>query len=164
MADATGISEDTLAWTTRWYLREETLENANTAIVNDHHRHPLAQVWGAGTLSSSDGQRFPQRGKSLTARALSRYFVDEGTTTYTHVADQHSTNGTKVIPSTVRDATYVLDEILGNPADLPIAEHTVDTAGQTAGRRPQRQLGRHRSPQPGALRSDQPLTARSAST
>ena len=47
------------------------------------------------------------------------------------MADQHSTYGTKVIPSTVRDATYVLDEILGNPTDLPIAEHTVDTAGQT---------------------------------
>jgi TnpA family transposase len=61
-------------------------------------------VWGGGTLSSSDGQRFPQRGKSLTARALSRYFVDEGTTTYTHVSDQHSTYGTKVIPATWREA------------------------------------------------------------
>jgi len=25
----------------------------------------------------------------------------------------------------------VLDEIFGNPTDLPIAEHTTDTAGQT---------------------------------
>jgi TnpA family transposase len=73
----------------------------------------------------------PQRGKSTTARALSRYFLDEGTTTYTHVADQHATYGTKVIPSTVRDATYVLDEILGNPTDLPVAEHAVDTSGQS---------------------------------
>jgi hypothetical protein len=32
-------------------------------------------------MSSSDGQRFPMRGKSLTARALSRYFVDEGVST-----------------------------------------------------------------------------------
>jgi len=31
----------------------------------------------------------------------------------------------------VREATYVLDEILGNPTDLPIAEHAVDTHGQT---------------------------------
>lgn len=72
MADATGISEDTLAWTTEWYLREETLKAANTLLVNRHHREPVAQAWGGGTLSSSDGQRFPQRGKSLTARALSR--------------------------------------------------------------------------------------------
>jgi hypothetical protein len=131
MADASGISEDTLAWTTQWYLREDTLTDANTLLVNRHHREPLAALWGGGTLSSSDGQRFPQRGKSLTARALSRYFLDEGTTTYTHVADQHSTHGTKVIPATVREATYVLDEILGNPTDLPIAEHAVDTHGQT---------------------------------
>lgn len=131
MADATGISEDTLAWTTEWYLREDTLRAANTAIVNAHHRQDLAQLWDGGTLSSSDGQRFPQRGKSLTARALSRYFVDEGTTTLTHVADQHATYGTKVIPSTVLEGAFTLDEILGNPTDLLIAEHAVDTAGQT---------------------------------
>jgi TnpA family transposase len=54
-----------------------------------------------------------------------------GTTTLTHVADQHATYGTKVIPSTVPEGSFTLDEILGNPTDLPIAEHTADTAGQT---------------------------------
>ena len=29
------------------------------------------------------------------------------------------------------EGTFTLDEILGNPTDLPIAEHAVDTAGQT---------------------------------
>lgn len=82
-------------------------------------------------MSSSDGQRFPAKGKSLTARALSRYFVDEGISTYTHVSDQHSTYGTKVIPATDREAVYVLDEILGNDTDLPITEHATDTARQT---------------------------------
>ena len=131
MADASGISEDTLAWTSQWYLRQDTLREANARLVNAHHRHPLAALWGGGTLSSSDGQRFPQRGHSLTARALSRYFLDEGTTTYTHVSDQHSTYGTTVIPTTWREAVAVLDDIFGNPTDLPIAEHTTDTAGQT---------------------------------
>ena len=51
--------------------------------------------------------------------------------TYTHVSDQHSTYGTKVIPTTWREAVAVLDEIFGNPTDLPLGEHTVDTAGQT---------------------------------
>jgi TnpA family transposase len=50
-------------------------------------------VFGAGTLSSSDGQRFSTRGKSLTARALSRYFANEGLSTCTHVTDQHATYG-----------------------------------------------------------------------
>jgi TnpA family transposase len=131
MAEASGISYDTLAWTTEWYLREETLDAANTQIVNHHHRHPLAAAWGGGTLSSSDGQRFPVRSKSLTARALSRYFVDQGISHYTHVSDQHATYGTKVIVATDREATYVLDAILGNQTDLQIAEHVTDTHGQT---------------------------------
>ena len=58
MADAAGLSEEALAWTTQWYLREETLREANTALVDHHHRQPLARLWGGGTLSSSDGQRW----------------------------------------------------------------------------------------------------------
>jgi TnpA family transposase len=131
MAESTGLTYDKLAWTTQWYLREETLREANAAIVNYHHRLPMASAWGGGTLSSSDGQRFPMKGKSLTARALSRYFVNEGISTYTHVSDQHSTYGTKIIPVTDREAVYVLDEIFGNATDLPITEHATDTAGQT---------------------------------
>jgi TnpA family transposase len=77
MAEASGLTDDTLAWTMQWYLRKETLRPAGAAIVNYHHRLPMAQAWGGGTMSSSDGQRFPMKGKSLTARALSRYVVDE---------------------------------------------------------------------------------------
>jgi TnpA family transposase len=36
-----------------------------------------------------------------------------------------------VISATIRDATYVLDEILNNETDLTILEHTTDTAGYT---------------------------------
>ena len=75
MAASAGVSYDALAWTAEWYFRRETLEAANAAIVNYHHRLPLAQVFGTGTLSSSDGQRFPVAGKSITARHLSRYFA-----------------------------------------------------------------------------------------
>ena len=52
-------------------------------------------------------------------------------TFYTWTSDQFSQYGTKVIPATVRDATYVLDEILDNETELPILEHTTDTAGYT---------------------------------
>src|SRR5664280_428373 len=131
MAEASGISYDTLAWTAEWHVREETLREANLAVVGYHQRLPMAGVFGGGTLSSSDGQRFPTRGKSVTARALSRYFADEGLSTYTHVSDQHTTYGTKVIVATDREAHYVLDEILGNATDLPITEHATDTHGVT---------------------------------
>lgn len=131
MAELTGIGADTIDWTVQWYLREQTLRAANTAIVNAHHRHRLAADLGGGTLSSSDGLRMPMRGKSLTGRALSRYFVREGLTSYTHISDQYSTYGTQIIVSTERDATFTLDEILGNTTELAIAEHTTDSHGQT---------------------------------
>ena len=46
MADASGISEDALAWTSQWYLRQDTLRAANTRLVNAHHAHPLADAVG----------------------------------------------------------------------------------------------------------------------
>jgi len=132
MAESCGVPYDVLAWTAEWYFRAETLEAANAAIVNYHHRLPLTQVFGTGTLSSSDGQRFPVKGKSLTARHLSRYFArGQGISAYTHVSDQHSTFDTKVIVATAPESHYVLDGILGNQADLPVTEHATDTHGAT---------------------------------
>ncbi len=130
MSELTGIPADTLDWYTLYLREEANLRAANAVVVNEHHRQPLAQAQGGGTLSSSDGLRLTMRGKSLTARALSRYFTDQGVTTYCHVSDQHSTFGTQVIVSTERDGLYVLDEILGNITELPIVEHTTDTHGQ----------------------------------
>ena len=60
MAELTGISADTIDWTIRWYLREDTLRAANAAIVNAHHRHPLAAAQGGGTLSSSTACACPR--------------------------------------------------------------------------------------------------------
>jgi len=132
MAQISDRSYDHLAWCTTWYLREETLRAAVAAIVNYQHHQPMSRHWGGGTLSSSDGQRFPVSGKVRNATALPRYFgYGRGVTFYTWTSDQFSQYGTKVIPATVRDATYVLDEILDNETDLPILEHTTDTAGYT---------------------------------
>lgn len=51
--------------------------------------------------------------------------------TYTHVSDQWSTYGTKIIVPTAREAHFVLDDFLGNATDLPIAEHATDSHGAT---------------------------------
>jgi TnpA family transposase len=132
MAHSANLMYDRLAWTSSWYIREETLKAAVAALVNFQYRQPLAQHWGGGTLSSSDGQRFPVRGHVRNARALPRYYgYGQGITFYTWSSDQFSQYGTKVISSTVRDATYVLDAILDNETDLTLLEHTTDTAGYT---------------------------------
>jgi TnpA family transposase len=132
MAPIADLSYSRLAWCNTWYLREETLRKANTAIVNFHHKLPLSQRWGGGTLSSSDGQRFPVSVKARNATANSRYFGrGKGLTSSTWTSNQFSQYGTKIVPTSVRDATYVLDEILGNETELSIVEHTTDTAGYT---------------------------------
>lgn len=89
-------------------------------------------AFGSGTLSSSDGQKFPVKGKSLTAAHLSRYFArGQGVSAYTHVSDQHSTYAAKVIAATSPESPNVLDGILGNQTDLPATEHATDTHGAT---------------------------------
>jgi len=100
--------------------------------VNYHHTLPLSQAWGSGTLSSSDGQRLPVSGKNRHARRMPPPLgYGMGVTFYSWTSDQLSQYGTKFVPVTVRDATYVLDELCNNETELPIREHTTDTAGAT---------------------------------
>src|SRR5215813_9382177 len=132
MAHVTDIGVDYLAWCTTWFLREETLKAACTDLVNYHHHLPLSQAWGSGMLSSSDGQRFPVSGKTRHARRMPPSLgYGMGVTFYSWSSDQLSQYGTKFVPVTVRDSTYVLDEICNNETELPIQEHTTDTAGAT---------------------------------
>jgi TnpA family transposase len=132
MAHVTDLAYDHLAWCTTWYLREETLKAAIIALVNYHHHLPLSQHWGSGILSSSDGQRFPVSGKTRHARRMPPPLgYGMGITFYSWSSDQLSQYGTKYVPVTVRDSTYVLDELCNNETELPIREHTTDTAGAT---------------------------------
>ena len=74
MATIANLSYDRLVWFTNWYLREDTLKEANNALVNFQYHQWLSQSWGGGTLSSSDGQRFPVAVKNRQAVSLPRYF------------------------------------------------------------------------------------------
>jgi len=131
MARIAGFTPDELTWTQDWYLRTETVRASNDRIINHQIRQPIAETWGTGTLSSSDGQRFPMIASSPRARAMRRYFTGSGATIYTWTSDRHAQYGTRIIPTTVREATYVLDAIFDNETDLDIDEHTTDTAGYT---------------------------------
>jgi TnpA family transposase len=112
------------------YLRPEALAAANARIVDAHHALPLAQHLGSGRFSRSDGKRHPVGVDSPEARAVGRYFGrGRGITLYVWTSDQHTHYATRVVRTTVRDATYVLDGILDNQTELPIEQHTTDTAG-----------------------------------
>jgi TnpA family transposase len=128
-----GITADMLQDMSQWCLREDTLKAANTILVNFHHRLPLSAVWGDGTASSSDGQRFGLQASSLLGSLYPRYFgyYDQALTVYTHIADQHSVFHTQVIACSVREAIYVLDGLLNNDTILRPREHFVDQHGFT---------------------------------
>ena len=127
------ISVDNLREVVRTCLREETIKAANAEIVNRHTQLPLSAYYGSGTVSSSDGQRFRVRGSCLLASYYPRYFgyYEKGIGIYTHVSDQLSVFGTKVISCSPREALYVLDGLLENDTILGIKEHTTDTEGYT---------------------------------
>ena len=128
-----GITADMLQDMSQGCLREETLQAANAILVNYHHQLPLSAVWGDGSVSSSDGQRFGLQASSLLGSLYPRYFgyYDQALTVYTHTSDQHSVFHTQVISCAVREAIYVLDGLLNNDTVLRPKEHFVDQHGFT---------------------------------
>lgn len=127
------VSVDMLRHVLQFYVREETITAASAEIVNQHHRLPFSEVYGSGSLSSSDAQRFKIRADSLLAAYYPRYYgyYEKAIGIYTHVSDQYSVYSTKVISCNPREALYVLDGLLENNTILKIREHTTDTHGYT---------------------------------
>jgi TnpA family transposase len=133
MARASQFSYQQLEWAWEQYCREDTLTTASASLVDYHHSLPLSQEWGAGRLSSSDGQRFAARTRGPGTAAFPRYFGHRrrGLQIYSWTSDQYSQYSSKVVTATVRDATHTLDGILDNQTVLSIEEHTTDTHGYT---------------------------------
>jgi TnpA family transposase len=127
------LTAEALQDTSRWFLREATLKAANTILVDYHHRLPISRVWGDGSRSSSDGQRFAVERDSLLGAVYPRYFgyYQRALTLYTHTSDQSSVYATQAISCAPREARYVLNGILENDTVLRIREHTSDTHGAT---------------------------------
>ena len=82
----------------------KTLRAANAVLADYHNRLDLSSVWGDGTRSSSDGQRFGVRASSLLGVLYPRYFgyYDRAVTVYTHTSDQFSVFGSRAISCSAR--------------------------------------------------------------
>ena len=127
-----GTTYTKLAWLQAWHIRDETYNAALANLVNAQFRQPLAEHWGDGTTSSSDGQNFRTGSKAQsTGHVNPKYGSEPGRTFYTHISDQYAPFSTKVVNVGVRDSTYVLDGLLYHESDLRIEEHYTDTAGFT---------------------------------
>jgi TnpA family transposase len=131
IADATpGRSYKRLSWVADWYIREENYAKALAEIIRQQHQVPLAAYWGPGTTSSSDGQAFPITTRKPVLSHINAKYGREGVVMlYSHISDRYAPFYTKVIRSTVRDATHVLDGLLEQGSGLEIEEHYTDTGG-----------------------------------
>lgn len=127
-----GVTARKLMYLSDWFIRPDSYAAGLAELVNVQSKLPLAALWGDGTTSSSDGQRFPTggRGKAF-GHHNARYGREPGVLFYTHVSDQYAPFHTKVITTNVRDALHVLDGLLYHLSDLRIKEHYTDTAGYT---------------------------------
>jgi len=135
MADASrGLSYHHLVNVAQWHVCDDNYAAARAAIVDAHHKHPMAGLWGDGTTSSSDGQYFRAGGRARSGGDVnSKYGIDPGAVLYTFVSDQYDPFHTKVISATAGEAPHVLDGLLHHEhrTALNIQEHYTDTAGAT---------------------------------
>jgi hypothetical protein len=71
MADAShGISYHHLVNVAQWNVNDDNYIAARVAIVNAHHKHPMAAIWDDGTTASSDGQYFRAGGRASSGGAI----------------------------------------------------------------------------------------------
>ena len=122
------VSYEDIQRITDWYLHDEALRAALADIVNAMLALDTTQVWGDGSTSSSDGQRFlfPQR---VLRRTYSHRMGNFALEFYTFIADNYAPFYTVPIECTERDAPYVLDGLLYPESDLDPQEHYTDTHG-----------------------------------
>lgn len=118
----------------RWHIENEAINQALSMVVEAQSRLPLpmAQFWGLGITSSSDGQFFPttRHGEAMNL-VNAKYGNEAGLKAYTHLSDQFSPFATQAIPATVNEAPFILDGLLMNETGRRIREQYADTGGFT---------------------------------
>jgi TnpA family transposase len=114
MADAShGISYHHLVNVAQWHISDDNYVAARAAIVNAHHKHPMAAIWDDGTTASSDGQYFRAGGRAGAGGAINaKYGIEPGFVFYTQVSGRYSLFYTQVIAAMVSEAPYVLDGLM----------------------------------------------------
>jgi TnpA family transposase len=111
MADAShGISYHHLVNVAQWHISDDNYVAARAAIINVHHKHPMATIWDDGTTASSDGQYFRAGGRGGASGSVNaKYSIDPGFVVYTHVSGHYGPFYTRVIAATARRHTSSMD-------------------------------------------------------
>jgi len=133
MAICSGIPLEILRSIHEDIIRPQTLKAGMITLVDFYSRLPLAQVWGSGKTSSSDGQGFPAEGHPLGASFNKKRFQSRrmGFIIYTHIADNNAPFYVQIIPGGAREAIHVPDGLLYHGTSLMPREHYTDSHGFT---------------------------------
>ena len=133
MAEACSIASlGQLAWTSDWYIREETYALALRCLVNQQQSEPFAAIFGSGTASSSDGQFFQAGGRGRDAGNLNAHYGQQpGFKVYTHLSDRYGPFFTKLIAATASEALHVLDALLYHQSEVSTRRHHTDGGGDS---------------------------------
>jgi len=133
MAICSGIPLEILRSIHEDIIRSQTLKAGMITLVDFYSRLPLAQVWGSGKTSSSDGQGFLAAGRPLGASFNRKRFQSGrmGFIIYTHQADNNAPFYVQIIPGGAREAIYVPDGLLYHGTSLMPREHYTDSHGFT---------------------------------
>ncbi len=91
MADASrGLPYHHLVNVAQGHVNGDNYVAARAAVINVHHKHPLAALWDDGTTSSSDGQYFRAGGRASGGLDVNaKYGIDPGAVFYTHVSGRY---------------------------------------------------------------------------
>jgi len=132
IAKASSFSDRQLAWATDWYLRDATLQAMLVNLDNFILRQPLAEVWGGGTASSSDGLRIRLGVKAANAQRNREHFeAMRGLTLYLHLGDVGAPLHQQIISTNASEAWYVIDGLCNHETEFNLQEHTTDTGGSS---------------------------------
>lgn len=129
-----GVSEKSLLTTVEHWMTPDNLRRANNALLEAIDKLALSKVFQFDSRilhSSSDGQKISIDGESLMAARSFKYFGrDSGVARYPFVDEKNRMLNTFVFSASVREATYVLDGLVGNIGKVS-QMHSTDTHGYT---------------------------------
>ncbi|WP_419739511.1 Tn3 family transposase, partial [Ruegeria sp.] len=134
MAAATADHEySQLSRLSRWHVESDAINEALAIVLDAQSRLPMAQYWGSGQTSSSDGQFFPTTRQGEAMNLINAKYDTHvpGLKAYAHVSDLYGPYWINSIPATVNEAPYILDGLCLSEIGKKIKEHYADTGGFT---------------------------------
>ncbi|QBB70742.1 Tn3 family transposase [Pseudolysobacter antarcticus] len=124
-----GLSADAVNQSMRWIAQEKRLREANDAVFEYMHSHPISECWGRADLASADMMsREIAKGSYLQRRDPRTKKKSIGI--YTHIHDRWGIFYDQPIVLGERQAGVALEGVL-RQASVTIRQLAVDTHGQT---------------------------------